>query len=434
MGAHFERGRVLASLRRYAEAIDAYRQELALDPNCVATHANIAAAQFNLGRVADAEDTIRHSLGIDPSFAHSYYILSMIERRRGRSDAALAASLDAVRLAQQAIFFCELARVHHDAKRPAEALAATASALELQPDHVGSLVLRAEILSSLGRVDEAAEVLKSQIAANAENAEYMASLGKVAFEMRNTAEAIDLLQEGRRLDPVVYQNRDRLAEAYGRQLRPFRALDRFLRSLELWKPLRRWTVVAAIATSLVVVHLLTYPPRGDVLAAIIIYFVVAMNATALICVPHLTDVYPRIIAKLLYRRRLDLRWGEVLGEAVQRGSASFLLVQLPATWVALMAAYHPQFAFWVAGLVVGVEALRGVRRAFPAYGRGGAWMLLVGLMTMVALGIDLMPEHRLAALAYWAAYLAVAFGCRVLIRRMELRGIPPTTPQTPVVP
>ena len=214
MGIHYDRGQALFSLERYADSIAEYQQELALNPQCAASKANIAAALVNLKRYFEAKQTAHEVLGISPDYAYAHYVLSFVESNDGSDSPALRAIGEALRIQPAARFLCRRGWLLRAQGRHAECLEATSEALALDARHQETLVLRARTLDALGRHDEAAEILRSALAINPENPDAHQALGAVALAYGDPAEALDALREARRISPVEHHDRDRILDAY----------------------------------------------------------------------------------------------------------------------------------------------------------------------------------------------------------------------------
>ena len=125
-----ERAGELLARRHLPEAVRAYRQALARDPQNLQALGDLAAALGELGRLDDADRALDRALELAPERADLHLARAGLERRRGR---------------------------------PAAALAEADLALSLDPDSLDAVLERADLLARLGRGDEAAAELAAAL-------------------------------------------------------------------------------------------------------------------------------------------------------------------------------------------------------------------------------------------------------------------------------
>jgi tetratricopeptide (TPR) repeat protein len=76
---------------RWAKAVEAYRQALALSPGNVVLWNELGAAELLMGRLDTALATLRHSLRLDSAFAETHLQLASLYQRLGDEDNAVRA-------------------------------------------------------------------------------------------------------------------------------------------------------------------------------------------------------------------------------------------------------------------------------------------------------------------------------------------------------
>ena len=74
--AHANLGVALQTLRRYDEAVAAYRAALALDPDDAATHANLGRSLLSLGRDGEGLRALQTAVRLDPSLDEERELLT----------------------------------------------------------------------------------------------------------------------------------------------------------------------------------------------------------------------------------------------------------------------------------------------------------------------------------------------------------------------
>jgi Tfp pilus assembly protein PilF len=104
--AHHNLGVALAESGRWGDAVQAYRKALSI-PGYAAplkTYNNLGWAYYNLDRLAEAEEALKTAIRLDPEFAGSHYHLGLVLLKAGRKDEARAAFLRARDLAPESEF------------------------------------------------------------------------------------------------------------------------------------------------------------------------------------------------------------------------------------------------------------------------------------------------------------------------------------------
>ena len=89
-GDHFERGCHLdADPATYEEAIAAYREALALDPDFADAHCNLGAVFYNRGERKDARRHFERCLRVDPGHVEAHFNLANVLEEEGCNEMAL---------------------------------------------------------------------------------------------------------------------------------------------------------------------------------------------------------------------------------------------------------------------------------------------------------------------------------------------------------
>jgi len=95
---YFGLGNALTNLGRVDEAIAAYQEALAINPNHIPTLSNLGVAYYQQGRLTEAQNTFRKVLSIDPNDAETHYLLGAALIQAGDLTAAEAELTQALRL------------------------------------------------------------------------------------------------------------------------------------------------------------------------------------------------------------------------------------------------------------------------------------------------------------------------------------------------
>jgi Tfp pilus assembly protein PilF len=102
--SHRELGTVLASVRRFPEAHQAFERSLAIKPEDSATLYNYGNALGSEGRFDEAAAMYRRAIAANPTFGQAYENLGNAESMRGDQQAALAAFRHALELSPDSPF------------------------------------------------------------------------------------------------------------------------------------------------------------------------------------------------------------------------------------------------------------------------------------------------------------------------------------------
>ena len=168
--AHALLSLALADQRRGREAMGAASDAIGIDPRLALAHAARAGAFELLGYAWEAEMEGRQAVALAPTDPNRQSDLAGIVQRAGRHS---------------------------------EALDITARGLSLNPSHLPSLHCRARALVSLGRVDEAQELLDAAFLDDPDLAALRTSIAGVLEKEGHRGRAADEYREALRLDKSV---------------------------------------------------------------------------------------------------------------------------------------------------------------------------------------------------------------------------------------
>ena len=169
--AVFNRGNSLAAQGKLAEAVEAYRQVLRLDPHHVEAQVNLGAMLIRQGKTDQAIAQYRFALDIDPDHAEAHYNLGRALTAVGRIEQAIAEYREAIRVAPGfAQAHINLGNLLRETGRVKEAPACYRRALELDPRNVPALCNLSSALAILGRMEEALEHVERALEIDPEHA------------------------------------------------------------------------------------------------------------------------------------------------------------------------------------------------------------------------------------------------------------------------
>jgi predicted O-linked N-acetylglucosamine transferase (SPINDLY family) len=153
---------MLSAMGRWQEALDAFDRALAAAPDDAQTLTNRGIALETLSHAEQALRSYDAALELDPQHLGALNNRGALRLRLGQPELALEDHCRFVALAPASpTGHYNCAETYAAMLRDQEALAACEAALQLAPRHVKALIVRGLMLSSLGRSDEARDVLQT---------------------------------------------------------------------------------------------------------------------------------------------------------------------------------------------------------------------------------------------------------------------------------
>jgi len=215
--SRLKHGADLLARHRPETAEQVFREVLAEFPDSAIAHAMLAMALSDQDRGRDALFSADFAVARDPRLALAHAARACALETMGMTWEAEMESRQAVALAPtDPNRHSDLAGIVGRAGRYQEALDITSRGLSLNPQHLPSLHCRALALVSLGRTEEAQQVLSSALLEDLDLAQLRASVGLALESKRDTKRAAAEYREALRLDPSVSTARDGLRRLEGR--------------------------------------------------------------------------------------------------------------------------------------------------------------------------------------------------------------------------
>lgn len=180
---------------RLAEAVDGYRQVLALEPRHLEAQYLLGAALHSLGRRAEAIAPLTQAITLNPNFAEGHHRLGIVLAESGRLEEAVACFRRTVELKP------ELADAQHDlaialanSGRMPEAAIALRAKLALRPNDAAAHNDLGCVLERLGEMAEAVTQFRLAVDVEPRNAPYLTNL---AGALRTVGQFDEALQRAR---------------------------------------------------------------------------------------------------------------------------------------------------------------------------------------------------------------------------------------------
>jgi tetratricopeptide (TPR) repeat protein len=209
--AYYKRAGVLKDERRFAEALAAFDNAIALKSDYAQAHNGRGIVLASLDRIAEAVGSFDRAIALKSDYAEAHNNRALVLQELGRFDEALA-SLDRAIVLQP-----DNARAHnnrgvvlHGIKREDEALASHDKAIALSPDYAEAHYNRGVLLQEIDRLDEALASFDRAIALKADYAAAHNNRGTVLNHLNRLDEALDALDRAIALTggfPEAYLNK-----------------------------------------------------------------------------------------------------------------------------------------------------------------------------------------------------------------------------------
>jgi tetratricopeptide (TPR) repeat protein len=266
--AHFSLGQALAGRTFMAEAAEAFRRSIALQPGVAAVHTALGQALASLGEHAGAAASFRSALTLDPSDPEPYVGTGRLLHQLGRPQEALAHFNAAIELAparaepwaslgrallaldqadDAAAALCQAVTLDPDSaachlqlgdirRRQRDHAAAAACyrrAIELSPAWPDAHLRLSNAVYDLGQFEAAAEAAAAAIALRQDDAEAHSSRGNALLALLRTEEAVAEYRTALRLQPHSAAFLSNLGNALTDQLKLDEALEAQRRALAI---------------------------------------------------------------------------------------------------------------------------------------------------------------------------------------------------------
>ena len=198
-----ERAWTLIELRRWKEAIAEAQRVLAHNPQHFSGLYNLSVAQRRSGDAAAAERTTHALIGYFPASASAFNILSRALKDQRKTDEAIAASREAVRLSpNDADLWINLADVLILQKLYAEGIEACAKAIGLNPNAAMAHNNYAVGLEEFNRNAESESAYRKAMELDPLNALFHSNLGWLMNKQKKYKEATRLFYSAVKLEPA----------------------------------------------------------------------------------------------------------------------------------------------------------------------------------------------------------------------------------------
>ncbi len=222
---------------RHEEALDAAEHAMKTSANPANAHANLGAALLNLERFEEGEKHLHRVLELDPDHRNATHNLGELFRRQGQHETAAGFYRQALEMdGDYGLAAAGLGDALFQLGRHEEAAEALGRALVMRPDSdvaANLRSMRAQSLSELGRLEEAAEEYRVLVRLQPASRDPLLRLAGVLRRQGRTEEADVHIRRARETGPESVAFLQNVAEALRDQGLYEKALDEYRRVLEL---------------------------------------------------------------------------------------------------------------------------------------------------------------------------------------------------------
>lgn len=199
---HYTLGNVLAAQNRFEEAVAAYREALALNPQNPMAHNNMGRALFRLGRHAEAAAQLREALRLRQDLVEVHYNLGVLHGAQHQLEEAAACFRETLRLRPDSVeAHSALGNTLGQMGRYDEAIACYRQALRLRPDNIDVLCNLGQYLVKQDGIEEAIACFRRALALRPDHADAYVYLGNTFANQGLVEEAADAYRRVLALQP-----------------------------------------------------------------------------------------------------------------------------------------------------------------------------------------------------------------------------------------
>jgi Tfp pilus assembly protein PilF len=202
MSPFLQRAQMLIQQSRFELAETELRQALVDDPDNSLAHAFLAICQVEAKQYNEATETIKTAIGLEPDSAFNFYVASTISDARNQFKKAESEILHAISMDHsEPEYFAQLAGLKLQQKKWQAGLEAAETGLEMDPEDVRCMNLRAMALVNLGKKSEAGATIQTALEKSPEDAHSHANMGWSLLERKQPKDAMPHFREALRLEP-----------------------------------------------------------------------------------------------------------------------------------------------------------------------------------------------------------------------------------------
>jgi tetratricopeptide (TPR) repeat protein len=266
------RGLQLKQLGRFAEAVAAFKEALAHEPNDAFTLHQLAACEWRLpGSHKEALHTIEQAIAIEPNEPEHHVLRALILCSLDRPKEAMDSVQSALTLDPNDSFvYTAEAQAYLQMEKWPQAEQSARQALAIDADNAGAANQLAHALRMQNKLEENAAHLAGMLARDPEDASTHANVGWAALQRGEHRQAEVHFREALRIDPDLDYAREGLLTSFRARSPLYRAYLRYCFAMARLSKGTRWAVVIGAYLGM---RFARYLPGGYILVVLYFLFV-----------------------------------------------------------------------------------------------------------------------------------------------------------------
>jgi predicted O-linked N-acetylglucosamine transferase (SPINDLY family) len=210
--ANYLLGMLALQDRRPADAVPLLSKAVELRPGAAEYHANLGHALKSLGKLDDAARCYERAVQLRPQYALAHTNLGSIRRAQGRIDEALTHYRIALRIDPKLLgAWMNLGNALRDQGRPVEAIDAYRRAAALDSKLADPRCFAATLLGSIGKADDAEKLFREALELQPDHLPSLINFGMLLRQKNDFDGAISVLRRAGQADPNSSDAHEKLA-------------------------------------------------------------------------------------------------------------------------------------------------------------------------------------------------------------------------------
>lgn len=202
----FNRGKTLASLKRYQQAIGAYQRAIELKPDYVEAWKNKGDVLYNMKKYQEALDAYDKAIQIKPDYVEAWNGRGIVLKESQQYEEAIASFEEALKIdSSNVLAWKEKGDALMGLPKYEAAITAYERALEYQPDYWEAWYNRGWALHNLQRYEEAIKSYEKALEFNTDFPQAWYNRGNSLLKINRQQEAIESYEQALRLKPDYFK-------------------------------------------------------------------------------------------------------------------------------------------------------------------------------------------------------------------------------------
>jgi len=234
IAAYNNLGIALGEQGKPAEAIEAFRKAIEIQPDYISAHDNLGVALQQQGKLAEAIEAFRKAIDIQPDFVRAHYGLGNVLNEQGKLEEAIKAFRKAIDIQPDFVrAHYGLGNALNEQGKLEEAIEAYRKVIEIKPDFVRAHNGLGNALNEQGKLEEAIEAYRKAIEIQPDYAYAHNCLGNALNEQGKLEEAIEAYRKAIEIQPAYVHAHHGLGIALQKQGKLEEAIEAYRKAIEI---------------------------------------------------------------------------------------------------------------------------------------------------------------------------------------------------------